>query len=131
MCKFIIWTTAALFAAAAHAQRGQQRPEAPLKVTPLSGGVYWTSGGAGGNTGFIVGTNGVIVIDAKMTANSAKELLQEIAKVTPKPVTHVILTHSDADHVNFQDVDEVRYGVAALVAGKRIRELPIRKQKLV
>ena len=87
-------------AAVAHAQRGQQRPEAPLKVTPLSGGVYWTSGGAGGNTGFIVGTTGVIAIDAKMTANSAKELLQEIAKVTPKPVTHVILTHSDADHVN-------------------------------
>ena len=31
--------------------------------------------------------------------------------------------NSDADHVHFQEVDEVRYGVAALVAGKRIREL--------
>ena len=26
--------------------------------------------------------------------------MQEIAKITPKPVTHVILTHSDPDHVN-------------------------------
>ena len=31
--------------------------------------------------------------------------------------------NSDADQVNFQDADEVRYGVATLVAGKRIRAL--------
>jgi CheY-like chemotaxis protein len=31
--------------------------------------------------------------------------------------------NSDADQVNFQDTDEVRYGVATLVAGKRIRAL--------
>jgi glyoxylase-like metal-dependent hydrolase (beta-lactamase superfamily II) len=77
----------------------QQQP-APLKVMPLTGSVYWASGGAGSNTGFVVGRNGVVVIDAKMTVDSAKEFLVAIAKVTPKPVTHVILTHSDADHVN-------------------------------
>ena len=31
--------------------------------------------------------------------------------------------NSDADQVNFQDTDEARYGVATLVAGKRIRAL--------
>lgn len=31
---------------------------------------------------------------------SGKLLLAEIAKITPKPVTTVILTHSDGDHVN-------------------------------
>ena len=41
-----------------------------------------------------------MVIDAKMTADSAKAMLAEIAKLTSKPVTHVILTHSDGDHVN-------------------------------
>src|SRR5689334_7936372 len=90
----------ALFAVGAYPQRQQQRPEAPLRVTQLNGGVYWMSGGAGANTGFIVGTTGVIIIDAKMTAGSAKAMLQEISKVTPKPVTHIILTHSDADHAN-------------------------------
>ena len=85
-----------MLATVAHAQF--QTP--PLKVMPLSGGVYWTTGGAGANTGFIVGTDGVIVIDAKQSADSAKEMLAEIAKITPKPVTHVILTHSDPDHVN-------------------------------
>jgi len=43
---------------------------------------------------------GVIVIDAKTTAAGGKELLDDIAKITPKPVTTVILTHSDGDHVN-------------------------------
>jgi len=82
--------------------RGPGGAPAPpaLKVGALTGGAYWTSGGAGGNTGFIVGDSGVIVIDAKQTAASAKEVLDEIAKVTPKPVTHLILTHSDPDHVN-------------------------------
>jgi glyoxylase-like metal-dependent hydrolase (beta-lactamase superfamily II) len=83
-----------------YAQQAAQRQAPPLKVMPLRGGVYWTSGGAGGNTGFIIGSNGVIVIDAKTTADSARAVLAEIAKATSKPVTHVILTHSDADHVN-------------------------------
>ena len=77
-----------------------QQPPIPLSTKPLKGGVYWVEGGAGANTAFIVGTDGVIVIDAKMTADSAKEMLGEIAKVTSQPVTHVILTHSDGDHVN-------------------------------
>ena len=77
-----------------------QEPPPPLTVKSIRGNVYWTVGGAGGNTGFIIGDNGVIVIDAKTTPQSAKEVLAEITKLTPKPVTHVILTHSDADHVN-------------------------------
>ena len=75
----------------------------PLIVTPLKGDVYWTRGGTGGNncnTGFIVGDNGVIVVDAKLNPESAQAMLAEIAKITSKPVTHVILTHSDGDHVN-------------------------------
>jgi cyclase len=84
------------FAAQANAQ--QQAP--PLSVKPLSGGVYWTQGGAGGNTGIIVGKEGVVVVDAKTTPESAKEVLGEIAKITPKAVNTVIITHSDGDHVN-------------------------------
>lgn len=85
-----------------------QQPPTPLVVRPLTGGVYWTQGGAGGNTGIIIGQTGVIVVDAKTTPDSAREVLAEIAKLTPKPVTHAILTHSDGDHVN---------GLAAFPAG--------------
>ena len=76
-----------------------QQQSQVLAVQKLSDNVYWVSGG-GGNSGVVIGTTGVIVIDAKTTAASGKALLDEIAKLTPKPVTHVILTHSDGDHVN-------------------------------
>src|SRR6202020_513664 len=72
----------------------------PLSVKPLNGDVYWTQGGAGGNTGIIVGKDGVIVVDAKTTPASSKDVQAEIAKITPKPVTTAIITHSDGDHVN-------------------------------
>jgi len=72
---------------------------APLMVHQLKPNVYWVEGG-GGNSGVIVGDKGVIVVDAKTTAAAGKELLDDIAKITPKPVTTVILTHSDGDHVN-------------------------------
>jgi cyclase len=78
----------------------QGPPTSPLSVNLLKDGIYWTQGGSGGNTGFIVGKDGVIVFDAKTTPDSAKEMLAAIAKITPKPVTHVIISHSDGDHVN-------------------------------
>jgi cyclase len=56
--------------------------------------------GGSGNSGVIVGDKGVIVIEAKTTPAGGKELLEDIAKITPKPVTTVILTHSDGDHIS-------------------------------
>ena len=77
----------------------QQQP-VPLKVANIRGNVYWTQGGAGGNTGIIVGTTGVIVVDTKTTVESSKDVQAEIAKITPKMVNTAIVTHSDGDHVN-------------------------------
>src|ERR1700691_2031832 len=72
---------------------------APLMVHQLKPNVYWIEGG-GGNSGVIIGDKGVIVVDAKTTPAAGKELLDDIAKITKLPVTTVILTHSDGDHVN-------------------------------
>jgi len=65
----------------------------------LKPNIHWFEGG-GGNSSVIIGTNGVIVVDAKTTAAAATELLDDIAKITPKPVSTVLITHSDGDHVN-------------------------------
>ncbi|HET8746503.1 MAG TPA: MBL fold metallo-hydrolase [Ramlibacter sp.] len=51
------------------------------------------------NAGFVVTPAGVVVIDALGSPALARELLQEIARITPLPVTHVIVTHYHADHV--------------------------------
>ena len=83
---------------------------APFMTHQLKPNVYWLEGG-GGNSGVIIGDKGVIVVDAKTTAAGGKELLEDIAKITPKPVTTVILTHSDGDHVN---------GLASFPAGINI-----------
>src|SRR5580698_7349601 len=91
-------TVAASFALATLASAQAPAP-APFMVHQLKPDVYWVEGG-GGNSGVIVGDKGVIVIDAKTTAAGGKELIDDIAKITPKPVTTVILTHSDGDHVN-------------------------------
>src|SRR5580658_1880858 len=71
----------------------------PLVVHQLKPNVYWIEGG-GGNSGVIIGDKGVIVVDAKTTPAAGKELLDDIAKITKLPVTTVIETHSDGDHVN-------------------------------
>jgi len=77
----------------------RQMPQAgPLKLHQLTPTVCWVEGGIG-NCGFVIGDNGVIVIDATISPESGKELLSNIAKITPKPVTTVILTHGDLDHV--------------------------------
>ena len=60
----------------------------------------WEGIGDGGNSTIIIGKTGVIVVDAKQTNAGAKELLAQIAKITPKPVTTVLITHSDGDHLN-------------------------------
>src|SRR5580700_2066181 len=90
--------------------RAQQPPQ-PLKVTKVKDNVYWVQGGVGSNDGFIVGTTGVVLVDTKTTVDSEKGVIAEIAKVTPKMVNTVIITHSDNDHVN---------GLAALPAGLTI-----------
>src|SRR5437763_12663562 len=77
----------------------QAPPPAPMTAHMRKPNVYWIGGG-GGNSGGIVGDKGVIVVDAKTTEAGGKELLENIAKITPKPVTTVIETHSDGDHVN-------------------------------
>jgi glyoxylase-like metal-dependent hydrolase (beta-lactamase superfamily II) len=88
----------------------QGQPAAPFVVHQLKPNVYWVEGG-GGNSGVIVGDNGVIVIDAKTSAAGGKELVDDIAKITTKPIAAVILTHSDGDHVN---------GLASFPAGVKV-----------
>ena len=77
-----------------------QQPPPPLTMKQLKPDVWATAGGVGGNSTIIIGKTSVIVVDAKTTEAGAKDLLAQIAKITPKPVSTAIITHSDGDHVN-------------------------------
>jgi len=51
------------------------------------------------NAGVVITNDSVVVIDALGSPALARRLLQEIRRLTPKPVSHVLLTHYHADHV--------------------------------
>lgn len=54
---------------------------------------------AGGNAGFVIGDDGVAVIDTFVTAEGARQLLAEIRKLTKLPIRFAINTHYHPDHV--------------------------------
>ena len=51
------------------------------------------------NAGFVVGDDGVVVIDTLTGDESARHLLQQIRKLTALPVRFVVNTHYHGDHV--------------------------------
>jgi len=51
------------------------------------------------NAAFVVTPAGVVVIDALGSPALAARLIEEIRKVTPQPITHVLVTHYHADHI--------------------------------
>ncbi|HKZ09728.1 MAG TPA: MBL fold metallo-hydrolase [Rhodanobacteraceae bacterium] len=55
--------------------------------------------GAGSNSGFIVGDDGVLVVDSFEDPDAAKALLKVIHEKTPLPVRYVVNTHYHLDHV--------------------------------
>jgi cyclase len=88
------------------------RRQDPLKVTKIGDNLYLARGGRGGNdanVGFAVGQTGVIFVDSKNSPESEKDVLDEVAKITPNPVKTAIILHSDHEK-----------GVTALPAGLTI-----------
>jgi glyoxylase-like metal-dependent hydrolase (beta-lactamase superfamily II) len=86
--------------------QAQPRPVQPQQVSPSA---WFVQGEAAlgspanrnfiSNAGFVVTPAGVVVIDALGSPALARELLERIARITPQPVTHVVVTHYHADHV--------------------------------
>lgn len=74
---------------------------------------------AGSNAGFIVGANGVAVVDTFIGVDPAKELLAEIRKVTNLPIRYVINTHYHLDHTGGNAV--FAEAGATIVAHRNVR----------
>lgn len=51
------------------------------------------------NAGFVVTPKGVVLIDALGSPALAERLVKELKKITPLPITHVLVTHYHADHI--------------------------------
>ncbi len=81
-----------------------QQPAAPqpkvVEVEKLKDHLYVLKGG-GGNTAAFITATGVVVVDSKLPG-WGQPLLDAIRKVTDKPVTTVINTHTHFDHTSGQ-----------------------------
>ncbi len=75
----------------------QQAPGTNLEVLQVRPNFYMIAG-AGGNIGFQVGTDGVVVVDSG-SASNADAVIAAIRKVTTNPIRYVINTSADPDHV--------------------------------
>lgn len=77
-----------------------RQEQAQLAAHKITDSVYEVRGGSGANAGFIITDTEVLAVDAKMSAESARDMLAAIREITDKPVSSLLITHSDGDHVN-------------------------------
>lgn len=77
----------------------QQQESKPVKLNKISDNLYEVLDGRGARSGVFIGDIAIMVIDAKQDEISVKQTLEEIAKLSDKPIKYLVNTHSDADHV--------------------------------
>jgi glyoxylase-like metal-dependent hydrolase (beta-lactamase superfamily II) len=75
------------------------KPNLPIKLNKISDNVYEVLEGKGSRNGVIIGDNGILVIDAKQDEPSVRQTIEEISKISDKPIKYLVNTHSDGDHV--------------------------------
>jgi cyclase len=93
-----------LFCCPSRAQQPSSAPAGlPFILKPLGHNVYAAiddpKGDAGANAGFVIGDNGVLVIDTFENEGAAKQMLAQIRKLTSLPIKYVVNTHYHLDHV--------------------------------
>jgi glyoxylase-like metal-dependent hydrolase (beta-lactamase superfamily II) len=96
----------ALLSAALAGYQQTQAPQAPLPdLVKVKENLYIIEASSpadrslftGGNTGVFITESGVVVVDTKLP-NYGRLILERIRKVTNKPVTTIINTHTHGDH---------------------------------
>ncbi len=80
--------------------KGQDEAPPPITVEEISKNLYQLTGGRGANSGMYIGDNEVLIIDAKMDKESVEGIFSAVKGFTDNPVTYLVNTHSDGDHVN-------------------------------
>jgi glyoxylase-like metal-dependent hydrolase (beta-lactamase superfamily II) len=111
-------------------QPGEPEPvQSPaFSVVRIAEGVYATQFGSStdagrtGNATIIVNDDDVIVIDTYNTPATARALIGEIRRLTPKPVRLVINTHWHGDHVFGNQAFHAAFPAAEFIGHPTMRE---------
>ncbi len=94
---------ACLLALLCLATSAAEPPKAYFSLHDLGHGVWAAievpGSHAGGNAGFVVGDDGVLVVDSFGIPEASQALLQAIRGVTDKPIRYLVDTHYHLDHI--------------------------------
>ncbi|MGQ0732160.1 MAG: MBL fold metallo-hydrolase [Acidobacteriota bacterium] len=103
MTRHTVLGSVAILGALSIGLAGYQAPagqptERVVEVDKIKDNLFVMKGG-GGNSGVFIGTDGVTVVDTK-NPGWGQPLLDQIKKVTDKPIVRIINTHTHGDHVS-------------------------------
>jgi cyclase len=93
-------------------------PKLPFTLKMIGPGVY-AAVNENSNAGFIIGDNAVLVVDGFFEPDTARALLSEIRRITPKPIRYLVNTHYHIDHVMGDPV--FKDAGAAIAAHRNVR----------
>jgi cyclase len=125
ICARLVAIAAIAFAGlVAWASPARSAPAAlPFELTMIAPGVYSAidgpEGRSGSNAGFVIGDDGVLVVDSFFDPEATRALIGEIRKLTPKPIRYVVNTHYHIDHVGGDAV--LQQAGAVVIAHRNVR----------
>lgn len=95
----------------------------PFILKKVGPGIYAAidgpKGRSGSNAGFVIGDNGVLVIDAFWHPAATRALVAQIRKITSKPIRYLVNTHYHIDHTGGDQV--LRNAGAIIIAHRNVR----------
>jgi cyclase len=98
----VIRISVALPLLAAALQGAAPAPGPPFTLKQVAPGIYAAidrDTRAGANAGFVIGDDGVVIVDSFQFPEAAESLLAAIRRLTPLPVRYLVNTHYHIDHV--------------------------------
>lgn len=97
--------------------------EKKTSFTEIGDGLWAFTAEGDPNSGVIIGDDSVMVIEAQATPQLARKVIDEIRKVTDKPITHLALTHYHAVRV----LGASAFGAQQIIMSEKARSMVVER----